>query len=127
MRFLLLTAIAVFVVIGLVAARDLLGMTLTALVPRGVSVYLIPAVFVLAAVNAYYNDGVLVSCLIVFAPLFVAFVNFIGGGIAIGTDPTRIEWILSSASYGLLYAVVLGTVAFILGAGGRRAISRISR
>lgn len=126
-RFSLLTVGVVLVVLGLVVARDMLGIALTAFVPRGISVYLIPAVFILAAANAYYNDGVLVCWLIIFAPLFFAFVNYIGSGIAIGTNPTQIEWILLSASGGLLYAVILGTIAFILGSGSRRAISRITQ
>lgn len=126
-RFLLLTAGVVLMILGLVIARDYLGVTLTAFVPQGISIYLIPAVFVLAAIYAYYNDGVVISWVIIFTPLFFAFVNYIGSGIAIGNNPTQIEWILSSASGGLLYAIILGTFAFILGAGSRRAIGFITR
>lgn len=73
-----------------------------------------------AAANAYHNDGLLVSWVLVFAPLFAAFLTGFMG--TLGVEVTAVEFIGAAAGFALLFAGILGTAGFLLGAVSRRAV-----
>lgn len=73
----------------------------------------------LAGLCGYVRSGVLVACLLTFAPLFALFVSGVGTGFA--TDPiTPLRLLVAGTEGALLYGVPLGVVGFLLGAGIRR-------
>lgn len=80
-----------------------------------------------AAVQAYYNDGLLVSWLVVFAPIAGFGVGLLGAGLAAG----GLEIVAGAIGYSVILgagaALVFGTSGFLIGAGGRRLGSRVSR
>lgn len=78
-----------------------------------------------AAIQAYYNDGLLVSWLVVFGPVAVFAIGIFG----IGPIESELEQIAGTIGYpvivGTIGAVVLGTLGFVLGAGVRRVHSHV--
>lgn len=80
-----------------------------------------------AAIQAYYNDGLLVSWLVVFAPIAGFGLGLIGNGLAADGLHTLAGTIGYAVILGTVAAVVLGTSGFLIGAGGRRLVSWISR
>ena len=81
----------------------------------------------LSAIQAYYNDGLLVSWVIVFAPLASVGFLIIGNGIASGSMLSIVGVVGYSVIIGALGALVLGTGGFLLGAAGRRLVATLSR
>lgn len=86
---------------------------------------LLIATFLAAAVNAYSNDGLLVSWIIAAAGLLPFALTFALTDAPIGREPTLVNAsreLLGSAG---LYGVVVGTVGFVLGAWLRRLFDPI--
>lgn len=80
-----------------------------------------------AAIQAYYNDGLVISWLIVFVPIAVFGLGIVGIGLA-GEGLDRIAGIIGyPVLIGIVGALVLGTGGFVLGAGLRRVVSQLSR
>lgn len=81
----------------------------------------------IAAIQAYYNDGLLVSWIVVFAPL--ASVGFLiaGSGFSSGSMLSLVGIIGYSVLFATLGALFLGTGGFLLGAGARRVAAKGSR
>lgn len=101
------------------------GYVIPALGPIGTAPAFTIALVGAAAIQAYYNDGLLVSWLVVFAPVAV----FALGVFGVGPVPAELEQIAGTIGYPVIIggvgALVLGTVGFVLGAGARRIHSRI--
>jgi hypothetical protein len=81
----------------------------------------------IAAIQAYYNDGLLVSWVVVFAPLASVGFLSIGTGLAGGSMLSVVGIVGYSVIIGTVGALVLGTGGFLLGASGRRVVAKLSR
>jgi hypothetical protein len=81
----------------------------------------------IAAIQAYYNDGLLVSWVVVFAPLASVGFLSIGTGLAGGSMLSVVGIVGYSVIIGTVGALVLGTGGFLLGASGRRVVATLSR
>lgn len=77
---------------------------------------------VLAAGNAYWNEGLLISWLLVFLP--ICSLSFYGIGVALrtGTWSTAVGGILFGLLVGVIGALTIGSVGHLIGIGGRRMI-----
>lgn len=82
----------------------------------------VPIFCLLAAFQAYRNEGLVVSVALVFAPVFGSIAH--GGGIALFGRPTPLESFAMGVRIGGGVAVVLGTVSFIVGIVARRVVGR---
>lgn len=103
------------------------GIVIPALGPIDPAPAFIFALVVSAAVQAYHNDGLLVSWLLVFAPVAVVGLGVFGIGLA-GEDVANIAGAIGyPVILGAVAALVLGTGGFVVGAGARRAIALGSR
>lgn len=71
-------------------------------------------VFLVAAVHAARNRGLLISWLLVFLPVLGATMNFVGVGLQ---SPTPGEQITFIVAIPLAAALVLGTAGYLLGRG----------
>ncbi|MFC6723461.1 hypothetical protein ACFQE1_03465 [Halobium palmae] len=74
---------------------------------------LTPIFALLAAYHTYQNQGLAVSWILVFAPLFVMITH--GFGVGLFSEPTLIEWFRMGVLQGGGYALVVGTLAFAVG------------
>jgi DNA-binding transcriptional ArsR family regulator len=81
----------------------------------------------IAAIQAYYNDGLLVSWVVVFAPLASVGFLSIGTALAGGSMLSVVGIVGYSVIIGTVGALVLGTGGFLLGASGRRVVAKLSR
>jgi hypothetical protein len=81
--------------------------------------YILVALLGLAALNAYLNDGLVISCLLAYIPTVSLLVYNVG----FATDP-ELPYLLvvfvSAATGGLLYGLPPGLLGYLLGAGVRR-------
>ena len=112
--------------IGLIAVLNALTGHLLSPVVRTtggwIAMALIPIGTFLAVTQADNNQGLLICWILVFVPLFALIAN--GFGVGIFSEPTAAEWIVMGVRIGGSIALVLGTVAFVLGIGSRYAMER---
>jgi peptidoglycan hydrolase-like protein with peptidoglycan-binding domain len=78
---------------------------------------LVPIFCLIAAYQAYRNQGLTVSIAIVFAPLFAMISH--GFGVGIFSEPTPLEWFFMGIRIGGGVALVLGTGMFLTGMAAR--------
>ncbi len=80
---------------------------------------------VAVVVQAFENDGLLVSWLLTFVAVAGVVLNY--GGIALtGAPPSLLELVALAAVGSAVAALTLGTVAFAVGAGLRRIVAKRS-
>ena len=77
----------------------------------------VPIFCLIAAYQAYRNQGLAVSITLVFAPLFGMISH--GFGVGIFSEPTPLEWFLMGIRIGGGVALVLGTGMFLTGMAAR--------
>jgi DNA-binding transcriptional ArsR family regulator len=120
------TAVASIVVVGGWLAVRSAGATIPSVGPLGPGPAFVSLLVGGAAVQAYDNDGLLVSWLVVFTP--VALLAF--GVVGIGLAGEGIDHVVGVIAYpvvvGGVGALLLGTVGFVLGAGTRRLVAAAS-
>ncbi|MFC7156182.1 hypothetical protein ACFQPA_12085 [Halomarina halobia] len=75
----------------------------------------------LATIQAYYNDGLLISWLLVFLPVFGTALSGVGVGLI---RPTPMKSFGLAIGIALFAALTLGTVGFLLGTAIRRGFKR---
>lgn len=80
-----------------------------------------------SAIQAYYNDGLLVSWVVVFAPLASIGFLIIGTGIASGSMLSLVGIIGYAMIIAIIGALVLGTGGFLIGSGMRRVVATVAR
>ena len=78
------------------------------------------ALLIIATLQAYFNEGLPISWLLVFLPAFGATVNFVGVGLQSGDPLTEIGLIIGLP---VVIALVLGTAGFFVGRSTRFIIS----
>ena len=86
----------------------------------GVEGYVVPLV-VLVAVQANSNDGLVLSWALAFAAVSGAILNYMGIGLT-GAPPELPELLGFAIVGGLIGAVVLGTLGFVIGVTTRRIV-----
>jgi len=72
------------------------------------------ALLVIAAIQAFYNKGIIVSWSLVLLPTFGASVNFVGVGLQSGDPLLKIGLILGLP---MTIALILGSTGFLVGRG----------
>lgn len=66
---------------------------------------------------AYQNDGLVIGWLIAFS---IPFAVYLEGFIELGTSDHVADAVLSAGAIGLIYAVIVGTLGFVVGIAIRR-------
>jgi hypothetical protein len=78
-----------------------------------VAMVLVPIFALLAIYHTYQNQGLVVSWVLLFVPLFVMIIH--GFGVGLFSEPTLVEWFRMGVLMGGGYALVVGTIAFLIG------------
>ncbi|MFB6143274.1 MAG: ArsR/SmtB family transcription factor [Halorientalis sp.] len=80
---------------------------------------------VAAAVQAYYNDGLLVSWFVVFGPVAGFALGLFASGFLAGGAGVLVGAVGYAVVVGTVAALVFGTGGFLVGAGCRRLVARV--